>query len=124
MSNKKKSELLGQPYGTASNRLRKMILFDLITRFGLDDCYRCGSKIETIDDLSMEHKDSWQLATNPKESFFDLDNIAFSHLDCNSGSYNREKTHCKSGHEFTEQNTRFILHGRSCRECDRKRRKK
>ena len=40
---------------------------------------------------------------------------------------NRDKTHCKRGHEFTEANTRFTYHskgsgvGRACRECARQR---
>ena len=36
---------------------------------------------------------------------------------------NAKKTHCKRGHEFTEENTRFRIRDgsvrRSCRECDR-----
>lgn len=40
-------------------------------------------KIENIRDLSVEHREPWQSAENPKESFFDLDNIEFSHLNCN-----------------------------------------
>ena len=31
---------------------------------------------------------------------------------------NRELTHCKHGHEFTEENTRRRRLGRSCRACD------
>lgn len=35
---------------------------------------------------------------------------------------NRNKTHCKHGHEFTEENTRVLYknglkHGRECRQC-------
>lgn len=40
-------------------------------------------KIENIDDFSIEHMEAWQQAKNPKEAFFDLDNISFSHLKCN-----------------------------------------
>ena len=28
-------------------------------------------------------RSSWQLSKNPKDAFFDLENIAFSHLHCN-----------------------------------------
>lgn len=79
--NKNKSEFLGMPHGTASAQLRKMILFDLVKKCGLDTCYRCGEKIESIDDLSIEHKEAW-LGVDVK-LFWDLNNIAFSHLNCN-----------------------------------------
>ncbi len=36
-----------------------------------------------MSEFSIEHKIPWQSAEDPKESFFDLDNIAFSHLKCN-----------------------------------------
>jgi hypothetical protein len=35
---------------------------------------------------------------------------------------NAAKTHCKRGHEFTEDNTRHDGRGRQCRTCDRIRR--
>ena len=89
-SNKTKNELLGMPYGTASNRLRKTILFSLVKHCQLDICYRCGLAIENIDDLSIEHKVAWQSSENPIEAFFDLDNISFSHLNCNVDA--RDKT--------------------------------
>jgi glutamyl/glutaminyl-tRNA synthetase len=82
-SNKIKADLLGMPAGTASARLKKMILFKLVKGADLDTCYRCGYKIEDIDELSIEHMISWQLSENPVETFFDLDNVSFSHLNCN-----------------------------------------
>lgn len=82
-NNKIKSKLLGMPFGTASGRLRKAILFNLVQKLEEDICFRCGEKIENIDNFSIEHKEAWQKTDNPVESFFDLDNIAFSHLRCN-----------------------------------------
>lgn len=81
--NKNKKNLLGEPAGTASAKLRKSILFQLIVETGRDICFQCGNKIELIEELSIEHKQPWMKAENPRESFFDLDNIAFSHLGCN-----------------------------------------
>lgn len=79
--------LLGMPRGTAFNRLRKGIMFSLIVRLGEDDCYRCGRLIESADDLSVEHKVPWERDNGKaKELFFDLENIAFSHLKCNIGA--------------------------------------
>lgn len=92
-SNIIKDTLLGMSHGTANNQLRKMILFNCIQKLGEDICFRCGKKIEHIADLSIEHKESWQLSKTPKKTFFDLGNIAFSHLDCNISSANRSVPH-------------------------------
>lgn len=40
-----------------------------------------------------------------------------------SKHHNRGKTHCKRGHEFTEENTRHWRGGRYCRACQRLRQK-
>lgn len=91
-SNEIKHKLLGEPIGTATAKLRKKILFKLVQDAGLDICFQCKQKIETIDDFSIEHKASWQYAKNPKEAFYDLDNIAFSHLHCNITTVPNRKT--------------------------------
>lgn len=69
------------PHGTASNRLRKSIMFKYVVMAGENFCFKCGAEIESVDDLSIEHKEPWE-GVSP-ELFFDLDNIAFSHLRCN-----------------------------------------
>lgn len=83
MARVNKSKILGMPYGTASNRLRKMLLFKLVKEAGLNICYQCGEPIETPEELSIEHKKAWLNSDKPIDTFFDLDNIAFSHLSCN-----------------------------------------
>jgi hypothetical protein len=87
----KKSDLLGENFSTASGKLRKMIMFDLIQRLELNTCYRCTLPIETVETLSIEHTEAWQSAENPKEVFYDLSKIAFSHLVCNVSAANRVK---------------------------------
>jgi membrane-bound lytic murein transglycosylase B len=82
-SNQHKNLLLGMNHGTATHRLRKAIIFDFVQQAGRDTCYQCGKQISFIDELSIEHIQPWQKAANPKEAFFDLKNIAFSHLKCN-----------------------------------------
>ena len=78
-----KAAQLDQPFGTASQKLRKMIMFDLVKQLGKDICYRCGKKIESIEEFSIEHKEPWLHSNDPKKLFFSLDNIAFSHCKCN-----------------------------------------
>lgn len=118
-SSKKKSQALGMPYGKAVHRLRKLVLFRVIKQAGLDVCSRCGQRIESADEVSIEHTVPWQTARHPKAIFFDVDRVAFSHLRCNSGSHNREKTHCSRGHEYTAENTYVHPQNnrRECRQC-------
>ena len=82
-TNRKREKQLGMSIGTASNRLRKKILFDLVKKTNQDNCYRCNKKITDISNLTIEHKVRWLDSKNPIELFFDLDNIAFSHSKCN-----------------------------------------
>ena len=118
-----KDKILGMSFGTASNRLRKSILFSLVQQIGLDKCFRCGQKIEYERDLSIEHKKPWQSDADPVQSFFDLDNIAFSHLKCNYGGPRRDKTHCPYGHPYSGENLVKMNNGRGCLTCNRIRRK-
>lgn len=77
----RRSEQLGMPYGTANNRLRKNILFQYVVKAGDNFCFKCGSEIKTVEELSIEHKLPWE--GRDTELFWDIDNIAFSHLACN-----------------------------------------
>ena len=77
----RKSAFLGMPHGTASYRLRKMIFFELLRKYNENVCFRCAGKIETAEDLSVEHKQPWEGVS--VELFWSLDNIAFSHRHCN-----------------------------------------
>lgn len=81
MSNEKKNATLGMSHGTAANRLRKMILFRQLKKHGENVCVRCGKSIEAVEDLSIEHIKPWEGIS--AELFWDLENIAFSHISCN-----------------------------------------
>lgn len=80
-SDKKKKEILGEYAASATRKLTRMILFDQAKRLGDAVCFKCGKDIEAAEDLSIEHKTPW--LSSGKESFWDLDNIAFSHKKCN-----------------------------------------
>jgi hypothetical protein len=80
-SSRKKSEFLGMPFGTATHRLRKMVLFSILKRHGENICYACGNPIESVEELSMEHKEPWEGRNS--DLFWDVNNIAFSHRACN-----------------------------------------
>ena len=82
-NNSKRDEQLGMSFGMASSRLRKSVLFMLMKKCDMDECYQCGKLIDSIDDLSIEHKTPWLDSDNPRNLFFDINNIAFSHLVCN-----------------------------------------
>ena len=84
--NKKKASQLGVSFGKAANRLRKLVMFRLIQKTGEDMCFRCGEQIEAVADLSLEHRMPWLDSTDPVGLFFDLENVTFSHISCNSGA--------------------------------------
>jgi hypothetical protein len=81
MSNRKAVETLGMPQGTASGRLRKMLLFRQLKKHDENICVRCSGVIETVEELSVEHIKPWEGIS--AELFWDLDNVAFSHMKCN-----------------------------------------
>lgn len=85
-SNNKKAEQLGMPLGTASGKLRKSIIFNLLVKTNQNVCFQCNKLIETEKELSIEHKVPYLDSEEPVKLFFDLDNIAFSHLSCNSAA--------------------------------------
>ena len=94
LKDKKKTQL-GISHGTASHRLVRSLLFKMVKEIGLDVCFQCGEKIKTIRELSIEHKIPWLDSEDPVGLYFDLDNIAFSHLSCNcanSRKYHKHKT--------------------------------
>lgn len=107
-ANQRKREQLGMPLGTASARLRKMVMLWLLQKLGEDLCYRCGARIEAVEELSIEHKDPW-FNVDP-DLFWDLDNIAFSHLSCNVGSRRRgvERLKGPDGTEWCSTCRRFL----------------
>ena len=111
MGNKKKAETLGMPHGTAVHRLRKSLLYKYVKMAGENYCFKCGAEIESVDDISIEHKEPWEGVS--AELFFDLDNVAFSHLKCNVGSRRN------SGRVKFEHGTRnsYEAYGCRCDEC-------
>jgi hypothetical protein len=80
-SNANKSEQLGMSAGKANGILRKQLLFKYVQIVGDDICFKCEELIESVDELSIEHKLPWQGRDTSR--FWDLDNIAFSHIRCN-----------------------------------------
>ena len=115
-SNAKRAVILGMPFGTASARLRKTLLFSCATRLGEAVCYRCSRDIESIDEFSIEHKEAWLNAEDPIEKFFSLDNIAYSHMICNVAAayrpkkYETEKARSKINWDlYYERHTEEVL---------------
>lgn len=86
----KKCDALGISYGAACNRLRKNLLFTLASRLGLLNCHRCGGMIETVAEFSIDHITAWENSGSPIDIFFDVENIAFSHLRCNIAAASKD----------------------------------
>ncbi|HIB9629989.1 TPA: hypothetical protein ACWZHV_003519 [Escherichia coli] len=83
MKNEVYKSQLGMSLGTAQNRLVKDLLFDLVCKTGQNKCHHCGKEMSRVD-FSIEHKVPWRHEENAKELFFSLDNISYSHIQCNS----------------------------------------
>lgn len=75
----KKKLQLGMNPSTASGRLVKDILFSFIKD---RPCCKCGQPM-TRETFSIEHLVPWLDSNDPVKTYFDLDNIDFSHLKCN-----------------------------------------
>lgn len=108
----KKTALLGMPFGTACNRLRKQVLYALVVETGRDRCFRCGCRITRVDDLSLDHKQSWIKSSTPVINFFDTSAIVYSHRSCNSAA--RDLVH-GSKHSYEQLGCRCA----ECREAHR-----
>lgn len=78
----KKLAQLGMPIGTASNRLRKIVMLELLRELKKDRCIRCLAIIRHYEDLSIDHKAPWLDVS--RELFWDPRNIGFSHKRCNA----------------------------------------
>lgn len=102
--NRKQSQQLSMPYGTACARLRKILLFDLLVRHDENICFRCEFRIESVSELSIEHKQPWLDVS--ADLFWDLSNIAFSHLRCNRPNRPISERWKKKGLEGTAWCTR------------------
>lgn len=76
-----KEKALGMNFSTASNRLKKQLLFKYVILAGDNICFACKEPIEDVRELSVEHKEPWNARDAIK--FWDLNNIAFSHIKCN-----------------------------------------
>jgi hypothetical protein len=74
-SNQRRAEILGMPFGTACNKLRRMVMFDLLRRHEENVCFKCGKLILKAEDLTLEHKETWQ--DGGSALFWDLNNIVF-----------------------------------------------
>jgi hypothetical protein len=59
-----------------------LLLFRSLKRLGENICHSCSKEIELVDELSIEHKKPWEGIS--AELFWDLENIAFSHIRCNT----------------------------------------
>ena len=91
----RRKEQLGMHPGTAQNKLKKTIIFNLVKRLGENICYRCNKEILSERELSIEHKIAW--LDNSPDLFWDLENVAWSHLSCNVRAARRYKTNSNRG---------------------------
>jgi 5-methylcytosine-specific restriction endonuclease McrA len=92
--NERRAQQLGMPHGTANNKLKKQLLFKYVVMARDNICFKCGETIDSVDELSIEHKEPWE--GRDTSLFWDLNNITFSHLVCNTPHTNRAEKLRKS----------------------------
>lgn len=90
-NNKYKKMQLEESPGKARHKLFTLILYNLVVETNKNNCFRCGLPILSADSISIDHKIPWMYTSNPKEIYYSIDNIAFSHKKCNS-SYTRGRS--------------------------------
>jgi hypothetical protein len=113
--NQRRAALLGMPFGTAASKLRKSIIMHLAQQLEQDICFKCKRRIETLEEWSIEHKDSWQRADDPVQAFWDLDNIAFSHIGCNKP----ETGHPAHNRKIAPEGTAWCSYGKHFVDTDK-----
>src|SRR3990167_2533934 len=94
MINKDFKAQIGMSQSNARPRLLRSVLFYILCNTGLNVCFRCNLKILELKDFTLDHKENWRGEKNP-ELYFDVKNIGFSHLSCNSAMTRRRK--CELG---------------------------
>jgi hypothetical protein len=104
-SKAKKEKQLNMKLGTANSRMRKALLFHLARNCDMHFCFQCGTEIEHIEEFSIEHKEPWLDSNNPISLYFDVNNLAFSHLDCNIRAQRRPNRKYNSSQEASKAQT-------------------
>lgn len=84
---KKDYDILGSHLPSVTHKLKRQMILLMAQICGYDTCHKCKRKITTIKEMSIEHRVPW---TN-QEEFLDIENLALSHLGCNSSTANAKK---------------------------------
>jgi hypothetical protein len=89
-SNNKKKKQLGMNPSAANYKLTKDILWNFILETNKNKCHQCGEEMSR-ETFSIEHIIPWLDSDDPKDKFFNMNNISFSHLKCNCAAARRPR---------------------------------
>jgi hypothetical protein len=78
----RKTQILGESFSNANYRLARDLLFNFVEKSG-HVCHQCGEPL-TRSTFSIEHIEDWMNHENPRDAFFNPDNIGYSHIACNT----------------------------------------
>jgi hypothetical protein len=84
------------------NTAKSKLVIDLLFKFVQERhpiCFRCGRPLDR-ESFSIEHKKPWLHEKNAAALYFDLENVAFSHLGCNSKAARRPHAHIEIVHSY------------------------
>jgi hypothetical protein len=105
----------GHPLAHADGQVyeHRVVLYNKIGP-GSHVCHWCGVAVawgNTLSDLLVDHLNQDRYDNDP-------DNLVPACFSCNVGRAKRARTHCKMGHEYTQENTYIRGSGsRQCRIC-------
>lgn len=87
-SKEKRSSQLGMSVSTARAKLVMDLLYYMVMTHSSGTCARCGELL-TRDSFTIDHMDPWLDSDDPFHKYFDVSNIQYSHLSCNSRASRR-----------------------------------
>mgnify|MGYP002346281941 CR=1 FL=1 len=73
---------------TARAKLVMDLLFHMVMTHTSGTCARCGELL-TRSSFTIDHMDPWLDSEDPFSKYFDVSNVRYSHLSCNSKASRR-----------------------------------
>jgi 5-methylcytosine-specific restriction endonuclease McrA len=88
---KRYSAMLGMDVSNALRKLARKMLFVFAEELGRTTCCRCGKRIETFQEMSLDHLENWIGHADAPKVFWDLANVRLAHVRCNVAEAGKRK---------------------------------
>lgn len=81
-----KTKLLGHEPSKLRITIRNHLVYHLWLKLHPNECHQCSEPMDTIHNMSIEHKVPWLYSEDPVRLHFCQNNISMSHRKCNYGA--------------------------------------